>query len=84
MVGSLRVEDLWGREVFRESGEHLGRIEAVGVGRDGVLRRIGVRREGSGRALTFFAVARARLDGTRVLLADNPPLTILSGGQLEG
>jgi hypothetical protein len=82
-VANLRVEHLWRKEVFRESGEHVGRIEAVGIGRDGSPRRVGVRWKAGGRALAFFHVARVRLDGSRVLLADDPPLTILSSDRLE-
>jgi hypothetical protein len=74
------VEDLWEREAFSESGERLGRIEAVGMGRGRVPRRVGVRSEAGGPALRFFSLTGARLDGARVVLVTLRPLEVLPGG----
>jgi len=81
-MDALTHTDLWGREAFSESGRCVGVIEAVGSGRDGIPRRVGVRAEGGGRALTFFSLTGARLDGDRVILAAEPSLTVLPGGPI--
>jgi hypothetical protein len=67
-VDTIRVEDLFEKEAFAETGRRLGRIEAVGMGRDRVARRVGVRL-GEGPQLRFFALAGARLDDGHVVVA---------------
>jgi hypothetical protein len=67
-VDTLRVEDLFEKVAFAESGRRLGRIEAVGMGRDRVPRRVGVRL-GEGPELRFFALAGARLDNGHVVIS---------------
>ena len=75
----LTIDEIWEREAYAGTGEHMGRIEAVGMGRDRVPRRVGVRSSG-GRPLRFFALAGARLDDGRVILAlMDPSLWVLSG-----
>jgi hypothetical protein len=58
----LAIDHLWEREAYDETGRYLGRIEAVGMGRDRVPRRVGVR-SGRARVLHFFMLTGARLDG---------------------
>jgi hypothetical protein len=76
----LAIDDLWEREAYDETGRHLGRIEAVGMGRDRVPRRVGVR-SGRARVLHFFMLTGARLDGERLVIAPvEPSLLVLPGG----
>ncbi len=77
---TLGVGDLWGREAYRPSGEYLGRIEAVGMGRDRVPRRVGVRSHRDDSALTFFRLAGASLEGDRLTLDTGPKLEVVQGG----
>jgi hypothetical protein len=64
-------------EAFDGEGRYLGVIEAIGMGRDRVPRRVGVRSGPNGSPLRFFPFTGARLDGSRVILgapdrADRP------------
>jgi hypothetical protein len=79
-MGAFTVADLWKREAYTESGWRLGRIEAVGMGRDRVPRRVGVQADGGGPRLTFFSLTGARLDGERVILAAARSVVVLPGG----
>jgi hypothetical protein len=74
------AEDLWEKEACDESGRRLGRIEAVGMRRDRVPQRVGVRVDGGGPALRFFTLIGARLDGSTVVLVTAPSLEVLPGG----
>jgi hypothetical protein len=80
MVDTPRVEDLWEKQAYGESGQRLGRIEAVGMGRDRVPRRVGVRSDDGGPALTFYALAGATIAGDRVVIATDRSLRVLSRG----
>jgi hypothetical protein len=66
-VETLSAEDLWDREVYSETGQRLGRVEAVGMGRDRVPRRIGVGSNGGSQALRFFRLTEIRLSAGRVI-----------------
>ena len=79
-MDAFRIDDLWEREAYTDSGQHLGRIEAVGMGRDRVPRRVGLHCEGDGSMLRFFRLAGARVAGGRVILAAKPSLDVLPGG----
>ena len=78
-MDALTVEDLWKRDAYSESGRCLGRIEAVGTGRDLVPRRIGVRSEEGSRRLRFFSLIAARLDGRWLMVSTEPSLVVLPG-----
>ncbi|HLH70790.1 MAG TPA: hypothetical protein VKY90_17685 [Candidatus Dormibacteraeota bacterium] len=68
------VADLWGQELFSEAGEHLGRIEAVGMTRDRIPHRVGVRSAAGGSRLRFFPLTQVqRVDGRLVLGGAPPP-----------
>jgi hypothetical protein len=74
-------EDLWEREAYDGTGHRLGLIEAVGMGRDRVPRRVGVRSGTDGPRLRFFALDGAMLDGGRVILSvPDPPVLVLPEG----
>ncbi len=78
-AGSFAIEDLWDREAYAATGEHLGRIEAISMGRDRLPRRVGVR-SGRDRKLQFFALTGASLRGRRVVLELRDPMPqVLSG-----
>jgi hypothetical protein len=81
-MDALRTEDLWERGAYDATGRYLGSIEAVGMGRDRIPHRVGVRARG-GNAIKFFPLEGARVDGTRVLLtapeASDLSLRVLSG-----
>lgn len=64
----LKFEDLWEKEAYDATGQLLGLIEAVGIGRDRVPRRVGVRAADGETPLRFFSLAGARLDGSHVVL----------------
>ncbi|MBO0701550.1 MAG: hypothetical protein J2P38_01360 [Candidatus Dormibacteraeota bacterium] len=66
----LRPDELWGRDVYDASGRRLGRIEAIGMGRDRLPRRVAVRLDEARVQLTFFSLAGARVTGDRVVIAD--------------
>lgn len=79
-MDGLSVDDLWEKDAYNESGERLGRIEAVALGRDRVPVRVGVRSDGGASTLKYFSVAGARLFGGRVVIATAPPLDVVAGG----
>jgi hypothetical protein len=64
----LAFEDLWEKEAYDGMGHRLGLIEAVGMGRDRVPRRVGVRNGAEGSPLRFFALNGAALKGGCVVL----------------
>ncbi|HEX4216579.1 MAG TPA: hypothetical protein VIA06_24950 [Candidatus Dormibacteraeota bacterium] len=64
---SYQRHQMWNRDVFDGSGNHLGRVEAVGISRDRTLRRIGVRARGTERALRFISVTQLTDDGERLI-----------------
>jgi len=68
-VDAPTVADLWGQELFNEAGESLGRIEAVGMTRDRVPRRVGVRSAERGSRLCFYPLAEVRCVDGRLVLA---------------
>jgi hypothetical protein len=70
----LALEDLWGREAYDGTGQRLGLIEAVAMGRDRVPRRVGVRIGAAGPPLRFFALDGATLEAGRVVLVVPGPL----------
>jgi hypothetical protein len=73
------ADELWDREAYDGAGERLGRIEAVGMGRDRVPRRVGVRSGRAGR-LRFFTLVGARIvDGRVVIELREPSLRALPG-----
>jgi hypothetical protein len=78
-VDALSVGGLCDQEAFDGAGNFLGVVEAVGMGRDRVPRRVGVRSRLDGSPLTFYTLVGARVDGCRVVLAvpngSGPPLT---------
>jgi hypothetical protein len=76
----LGIAELWEKDACTGSGRHLGRIEAVGMGRDRVPRQVGARFEDGGRQLTFYALTGARVEGGRVVLAVEPSLEVLPVG----
>ena len=78
-VGTPRVQDLWEKEAYAESGERLGRIEAVGMGRDRVPRRVGVCAPDGERALRFYTLTGADISRDRVVVAVRQPLRVLRG-----
>ena len=49
------------------------------MGHDRVPRRVGVRSHGGGRALTFFRLTKASLEGGRLMLDTEPVLEVLQG-----
>jgi hypothetical protein len=57
------------KEAFDGEGHYLGPVEAVGMGRDRVPRRVGVRSGMPGSPLRFFTLSGARFDGRRINLA---------------
>jgi hypothetical protein len=63
------VEGLCDMEAFDSAGRYLGVVEAVGMERDRVPRRVGVRSGLGGSPLTFFTLAGATFEGNRVVLA---------------
>ncbi|MBO0683101.1 MAG: hypothetical protein J2P45_08105 [Candidatus Dormibacteraeota bacterium] len=65
---AVKPADLWGKEVYSQGGERLGKVEAIGMGRDRVPRRVGVRPDEHAPQLTFFALAGAKLADGRVIL----------------
>jgi hypothetical protein len=73
------VEDLWEKDAYAQSGERLGRIEAVGMGRYRVPRRVGVRARDDRRRLRFYELTGASISGDRVVLASERPLRVLRG-----
>jgi hypothetical protein len=79
-MGTFSVADLWRREAFTDGGRRLGRVEAVAMGRHGVLRGVGVRSDGRGRALRFHRLSGARLEDERLVLVidSEPSLEVLS------
>jgi hypothetical protein len=78
-VKNIVIGDLWEREAYLESGQRLGRIEAVGMGRNRVPRTVGVRVDSRHR-LRFFPLTEARVADGRVFLAAPPSLQVVSGG----
>lgn len=66
-MSTFAIEDLWDREAYTATGQHLGRIEAVGMGRDRQPRRVGIR-SGRERRLRFFALEGASVYDGRVVL----------------
>ena len=77
----LAFEDLWEREACDGTGHRLGLIEAVGMGRDRVPRRVGVRTGADGPPLRFFTLDGAALDAGRVVLVvSGPTLRLLDPG----
>ena len=77
---ALKAADLWGKEVYSAGGQGLGKVEAIGMGRDRVPNRIGVRPDEHGPQLTFFALAGAKLVDGRVILAAGESRQIVPGG----
>jgi hypothetical protein len=63
------VVGLCDKEAFDSAGRYLGVVEAVGMGRDRVPRRVGVRSGLGGPPPTFFSLAGATFEGNRVVLA---------------
>jgi hypothetical protein len=64
----LRVDDVWDKEAYSETGQRLGRIEAVGIGPDRTARRVGIRTDEARNELLFFPLGQARLAGDRVII----------------
>lgn len=64
----LPVDVLLEKEAFDRSGHRIGVIEAVGIGRGRVARRVGIRVHPTGPALKFYPLAGARLDQGKVIL----------------
>lgn len=74
------IDRLMGKEAYDGSGHRIGLIEAVGMGRDRVPRRIGVRLSADGPALKFFTLAGARpQDGGVVLRMADSNLRVPAG-----
>lgn len=65
----LPIDVILEKEAFDDSGRRIGLIEAVGIGRGRVARRVGVRVQPTGPALKFYSLAGARLDQGKVILA---------------
>jgi hypothetical protein len=72
-VDTLIVADLWGQELFSEAGEHVGRIEAVGMTRGRIPRRVGVRSVAGESRLHFFPLTQVRHIDGRLVLDGAPP-----------
>jgi hypothetical protein len=64
---SYKRHEMWNREVFDRSGNHLGRVEAVGMSRDRTVRRVGVKARGTERSLRFIPVTQLVDDGDRLI-----------------
>jgi hypothetical protein len=71
-MDTLTVGDLWNREVFTETGQRLGRVEAIGMARDRVPRRVGIRSRQRGAALRFFPAGRFGLADGRLVFRSEP------------
>ena len=70
----LPIDVLLEKEAFDQSGRRIGMIEAVGMGRGRVARRVGIRVQPTGRALKFYPLSGARLDqGKVILVVDGSP-----------
>lgn len=67
-MSAFRAESLLGKEAYKPSGERLGRIEAIGMGRDRTPTRVGVRLNELGAELSFFTLAGARLSGDQLII----------------
>ena len=79
-MGTPRVEDLWERDAYDEFGRLLGRIEAVGMSRDRVPRRVGIRRDDNASALMFYSLTGATIADARVVVITDRSLRVLPGG----
>lgn len=71
-MSAFKAENLLGKDAYRASGERLGRIEAIGMGRDRTPRRVGVRLNEPAGELSFFTLAGARLSGDQVIIGAGP------------
>lgn len=61
------LADWWDRTVVDTEGHVLGRVEAIGCGRDRVIRRIGIR-DGGGPALRFVSIAYVHVHGDHLVI----------------
>lgn len=64
--------EMWNRDVYDVSGNHLGRVEAVGMSRDRTVRRVGVKARGTDSSLRFIPVAQLLDDGDRLVFDPDP------------
>jgi hypothetical protein len=83
VMDAPRTPDVWNKAAYDSSGRFLGSIEAVGMGRDRIPRRVGVRAPG-GNGITFFSLEGAEVLGKRVILTDREAsdrsLRVVPGG----
>jgi hypothetical protein len=63
-----RPGDLLDKAAYDSNGVYLGQIEAVAWGRNRVIRRIGIKFDSQGDALTFVTIAGVRVHGDRVMI----------------
>ncbi len=65
----LSATGLYEKEAFDSGGHYLGLVEAVGMGRDRLPRRVGVCSGMHGSPLRFFTLSGARFEDQRIVLA---------------
>lgn len=70
--GSYQRQEMWNRDVYDASGNHLGRVEAVGMSRDRSVRRVGVRARSTDQSLRFIPVGQLLDDGERLVFDSHP------------